>query len=86
MWSFTAWSAAKTLRRLLALLSVEGHGDFLKAFRAGRATSHAAAGKSIGIILSAGEWRSAAFLSYVDTDVVDQAQLLDKVLDESDGH
>ena len=76
----------KTLRRLLALLGVDGHSEFsLKAFRAGRATSLAAAGKSIGHILSAGEWRSAAFLSYIDTDAVDQAQLLDKTLDESDG-
>ena len=44
----------------------------------------AAAGKTVGDILTAGEWKSAAFVSYVDTDVVDQAQLLDQVVDQSD--
>ena len=72
------------LRRLLTLLGVEHAQAYtLKAFRAGKATALAASGKSLGHILAAGEWRSSAFLSYVDTDVVDQAQLLDATLEAS---
>ena len=56
----------------------------LKAFRAGKATALAASGKSLGTILQAGEWRSSAFMSYVDTDVVDAAQILDQTLGASD--
>ena len=56
----------------------------LKAFRAGKATALAAAGKSLRVILAAGEWRSTAFLSYVDTDAVDQSQILDQTLAASD--
>ena len=41
----------------------------------------AAEGKSIGAILQAGEWRSAAFLAYVDEEAVDASQLLDKLLE-----
>ena len=43
----------------------------LKAFRAGRTTEMAKSGCSLGQILCAGEWRSAAFLCYVDEDAVD---------------
>ena len=56
----------------------------LKMFRAGHATELAKNGKSVGDILRAGEWRSAAFLSYVDEDLVDASQILDHVLEDSD--
>ena len=55
-----------------------------KAFRAGKATALAAAGKSIGTILRVGERRSSAFLAYVDEDVVDVVQLLSLAVDNSD--
>ena len=85
LWSFDSGAALKRLRRLLTLSQVPAAPEYtFKAFRAGKATALAAAGKSVGTILQAGEWRSAAFLSYVDTDVVDQAQLLDKALGQSD--
>ena len=72
-------------RRLLTLTHSPAALEYtFKAFRAGRATALAAAGKTVGEILTAGEWKSAAFLNYVDTDVVDQAQLLDKVVEQSD--
>ena len=77
LWQLSAHEAVKSLRRLLTLLKVTCPDEFtLKAFRAGRATALAAAGKSVVDILLAGEWRSAAFLSYVDSDLVDSAQLL----------
>ena len=85
MWSFDSGAALKRLRRLLTLSQVPSAPSFtFKAFRAGKATALAAAGKSVGTILQAGEWRSAAFLSYVDTDVVDQAQLLDQAMCQSE--
>ena len=56
----------------------------LKMFRAGHATELAKSGKSVGDILQVGEWRSAAFLAYVDEDLVDAAQILDHVLEDSD--
>ena len=57
----------------------------LMAFRAGRATALAAKGVSLGDILRAGEWRSSAFLRYVDEDVVDAAQMLNRIYEVSDG-
>ena len=56
----------------------------LKAFRAGRATHMASAGCSLGDILLAGEWRSAAFLKYVQIDTVDQAILFQECIDSGD--
>lgn len=74
------------LRRILKALRVDRPDEFtLKMFRAGRATALAEEGKSIGDILNAGEWRSAAFLAYINEDVVDASQILDQVLSESDG-
>ena len=85
LWSFDIGAALKRLRRLLTLSHTPSAPNFtFKAFRAGKATALAAAGKSVGTILQAGEWRSAAFLNYVDTDVVDQARLLDQAMDQPD--
>ena len=56
----------------------------LKGFRAGKASALAAAGKSIGVILAAGEWRSKAFLRYIDEEILDAGQLLQIVADASD--
>ena len=85
LWEFTPDGALRQLRRLLQLLEVPRSQSYtLKAFRAGKATALATAGKSLGTILSAGEWRSAAFLSYVNEDAVDRAQILDATLAASD--
>ena len=85
LWNYTPDSALKALRRMLTLCNVPLADQFtLKAFRAGKATALAASGKSLGTILQAGEWRSSAFLSYVDTDAVDSAQLLEQTLAVSD--
>ena len=85
LWAFNQGQALASLRRLLALNATPDVAKFtLKAFRAGKATALAASGKSLGAILQAGEWRSSAFMSYVDTDVVDAAQILDQTLVASD--
>ena len=74
-----------SIRRLLATLGVGSPTDStLKMFRAGHATALAEEGKSLGHILQAGEWKSSAFLSYIDEDAVDAAQFLDLVLEDSD--
>ena len=74
-----------SIRHVLAGLRVPNPELYtLKMFRAGHATELAKMGKSVGENLQAGEWRSAAFLSYVDEDLVDAAQVLDQVIDDSD--
>ena len=84
------WAASLTeflaaVRRLLTALDIENPEQYtLKMFRAGHATTLAEEGKSIGHILQAGEWKSAAFLSYIDEDAVDAAQIVEHVFSESD--
>ena len=71
---------------MLAMLKVpESDAYTPKAFRAGKATALAAAGCSLGDILTAGEWRSAAFLAYIDETTLDEAAFLDNTIAESDG-
>ena len=83
--SFSAPVFLKAVRRLLAQLCIpEPQRYTLKAFRAGKATALAAAGRPIGAILQAEEWRSAAFLAYIDEQEVDQAQLFHQALVESE--
>ena len=76
----------RVLCRLLILL---GHNDAshvtLKSFRAGRATSLAASGHSIGEILVAGEWKSCAFLKYCQADGLSVPALLTVVLEDDPG-
>ena len=55
-----------------------------KAFRAGHAIHLAIKGASISKIMEAGEWRSKAFLHYVDEDSTDPAEFLKTTLDVSD--
>jgi hypothetical protein len=56
----------------------------LKTFRAGKATALAEAGAPLGQILAAGEWKSKAFLNYVDEDVFDSVQFLSQAMENSD--
>ena len=75
----------QAVRRMLTLL---GHKDAnrctLKAFRAGRATSLAAAGSPIGVILAAGEWKSSAFLRYCQADEISVSAVLEVVCAEDE--
>ena len=85
MWRMTSWSTLKQLRTLLKLCKVSGAEQFAwKGFRAGKATAMAAVGDGVGAVLSAGEWKSRAFLSYVDEDTIDKARLLDEMIESSD--
>ena len=85
LFDITSFQFLKTVSRMLALL---GHKDAsmctLKAFRAGRATSLAAAGSPIGVILAAGEWRSSAFLRYCRADEISVPAVLEVVCAEDE--
>ena len=85
LFSHTAPTFLKTLRRLLGLLGVPAADEFtLKTFRSGKATALARAGAPLGQILAAGEWRSKAFLNYVDEDAFDASQVLACEFENSD--
>ena len=85
LWDFKSYDALKQVKCLLKLLEVPNAMDTgWKAFRAGRATAMAAAGDDLGSIRTAGEWKSRAFLSYIDKTSVDKARLLDQALSSSD--
>ena len=83
--NFTVPQCVNAIKRALTLLGVENARCFsLKAFRAGHATELAKKGTPIGQILKAGEWRSSAFLRYVDEDVVDANSFANEILDSQD--
>ena len=85
LWASSSHLLLTALRKILKAVNVVHPEEFtFKAFRAGHATALAEEGKSIGDILNAGEWRSAAFLSYIDEDIVDASQVLEQVLCDSD--
>ena len=89
IFELTPNQALHQIKRVLLLLGVPD-GNFMawKAVRAGRATSMAAEGLTLGEILEGGEWRSAAYLKYVNEEVADAGQLLrtvvQKELDEDE--
>ena len=56
-----------------------------KSVRSGRAPEMAASGFTLGqVLVEAGEWRSAAFLRYLDETRADNLQLPRTALDDSD--
>ena len=82
---FSERKVAAEITRLLVLLGIEGAKHFTwKSFRAGRATEMAAQGFTLDSILAAGEWRSAAFARYIDTDQADMQQVLRRALQHSE--
>ena len=85
LFDLTSSSFLKAVRRMLTLL---GHKNAnkctLEAFRAGRATSLAAAGSPIGVILAAGERKSSAFLRYCQADEIFVSAVLEVVCAEDE--
>ena len=55
-----------------------------KSFRVGHATHLAITGESLGQIMAAGEWRSAAFAAYVDPNSLDREVFLNQTMVMSD--
>ena len=69
-----------TIRRLLLVLKWDDVARLtLKAFRAGKATQLAKDGVSLGLILQSGEWRSLAYLRYVDVETVEISRAFNEV-------
>jgi len=63
----TAGKALSALKRVLGVLGVPiVEAVSFKAFRAGKATSMACSGHTLAHKLNAGEWRSSAYIIYVD--------------------
>ena len=90
---FTGWTAPTALVELRRLLGVTGvrHAElyWCHDIRRGHALDLQLAGSPLHEILAAGEWRSPAFLQYLDRhalerDMVHEAQGLEDALD-SDG-
>ena len=82
---FSAAGALAVLRRYLTMLGVpEAHQFTWKSIRAGRATQMAAQGFTLGAILTAGEWRSAAVFKYLHDSDIDAAEVLRQALDVSE--
>ena len=68
------------------MLSIEKADQFfsLKAFRAGRATEMIKQNISLGSVLRAGEWRSAAMLRYLAEDEIDSEVLGKEIYEYED--
>ena len=87
LFGFTLAKFLSTIKWFLKILDVSWANQFaLTGFRTGRATEMAKAGSSLGAILSAGEWRFAAFLRYVDDDAVDLHVAFDEVYASDDDY
>ena len=81
----TAASALKVLRQLLAVLKVEGAGEYrTHDFRRGHAKDLQQSGAPLWKILEAGQWRSPAFLKYLDMNSLDTELVAQAHCDESD--
>lgn len=86
LWDFAPAPTLKLLRSQLGAWGIKaGQKDFTwKSFRGGKATEMAARGSSLGTILLAGEWKTAAFARYVSVELVDPGKILDDALNDSD--
>ena len=77
--------ASAELRRRLAKLGVANAGSYrLHDFRRGHARNLQARGASLWEILQAGEWRSCAFLDYLDKNQLEADLAVQAHIDESD--
>ena len=83
----TASRALATLRMILKALSVDCADDYrTHDLRRGHALDLQLSGEPLWVILAAGDWRSPAFLAYLDkhqleADLVMQAHLADSDVD-----
>ena len=74
------------LRRRLRELEVPKAGLYkLHDFRRGHAQDLLESGAGLALILKAGEWKSAAFLAYVDWSRLEEKAVLEAQLADSDG-
>lgn len=80
-----AGAALAALRRSLTVLGISSPQSYkLHDFRRGHAHHLAACGQPLHVILRAGEWRSAAFLAYLDVCELDTRAVLEAHWVDSD--
>ena len=81
----TPYEAVIALRKILQRLGV-AFADLvsLKTFRASKATAMVAAGDGLAKVLEAGDWRSHAFLAYVNESAVDKQRFLQMLTTEEE--
>ena len=85
VWGFKEAALQVEIKRSLAALKHPTAEQFsFKAFRAGRATELAQLGYSLSFILQAGEWKSSAFLRYIDEDAVDHSTFLTAAIEDGE--
>ena len=88
LWLFGGISAAvalRALREMLAALGVQGASLFrLHDLRRGHAKDLQESGATLAEILAAGEWRSCAFMAYLDRDALERDAVVEAHLLESD--
>ena len=81
----TADRAVKVLREVLEILGVKDCREYATHdFRRGHAEDLRAAGATLREILEAGEWRSPAFLKYLDLVALEMDMVVQAHLDESE--
>ena len=81
----TAANALATLRNCLTALGVEQAGQYrTQDFRRGHAEDLRASGAPLKAILEAGEWRSPAFMTYLNVELLESEMVLQAHYDESD--
>ena len=66
------------------MLNYDASQFIWKSFRVGHAPRLAIIGESLGQIMGAGEWRSAAFAAYVDPNSLDAEVFLNQTMVMSD--
>ena len=70
--------ALADMRRRLALCNIDRPREFaLHDFRRGHADDMREKGASLNLILSAGEWKSAAFMSYMNAAELERRAVLE---------
>ena len=81
----TAARATRVLRACLSALNVPGHEEYrLHDSRRGHAMDLVASGAPLWEILSAGEWRSPAFLQYLNLHELEEGLVMQAHLEESE--
>ena len=81
----TAANALSTLRFILAQMGVEQASDYrTHDLRRGHAQDLVESGAPLATILAAGEWRSPAFLAYIDQNRLETDVVVAAHQDESD--
>ena len=82
--AFTPGFALKSLRNMLRRLMVPEYGMYrTHDIRRGHAQDLLAKGASLALILRAGQWRSPAFLEYLDLEALEKGAVVEAHLDES---